>query len=163
MFRKAQSSSHFRAKWILKKFATLVISFALGGSILTGCGSFVDTSFPTGSESSVQTMVETIYGKADLEKYVSNVKLEIRSGILYVSVYDGSTYKTTIEADDITVIKPAEDGQGGTVSTATIMRNQHPVMYFSRSYVQYTLTSKDLSKVDYSPIVKKLYKYNGKI
>lgn len=138
----------------MKKFATLVISFALGGSILTGCGPFVDTSFPTGSESSVQTMVETIYGKADLEKYVSNVKLEIRSGILYVSVYDGSTYKTTIEADDITVITPAEDGQGGTVSTATIMRNQHPVMYFSRSYVEEMNMTKEEVEKKFGPVTR---------
>ena len=86
--------------------------------------------------------------------HVSNVKLEIRSGILYVSVYDGSTYKTTIEADDITVIKPAEDGQGGTVSTATIMRNQHPVMYFSRSYVQEMNMTKEEVEEKFGPVTR---------
>lgn len=88
--------------------------------------------------------------KADVEEYVSAVKLEIRSGILYVKVYDGTTYKTAIEADEITVERP-EPGKG-TVSTATILKDRQVVMYFSRSAVQETNMTKKEVEEKFGPV-----------
>ena len=88
--------------------------------------------------------------KADVEEYVSAVKLEIRTGILYVTVYDGTTYKTTIEADEIYVERP-EHGTG-TVSTAYIKKDHETVMIFSRSYVQETNMTKKEIEEEFGPV-----------
>ena len=66
----------------MKKYAAIIICLAIGVSFLTGCPSPLTSS---------QTVVESFSGPADVEEYVSAVKLEIRSGILYVTVYDGTT------------------------------------------------------------------------
>ena len=81
----------------MKRFAAVLICLALCGSFLTGCGS------ESTSQTTAETVVESFSGHADVEGDVPGVRLEIRSGILYVIVY-GGTYKTTIEADEISVI-----------------------------------------------------------
>ena len=125
----------------MKKYAAIIICLAIGVSFLTGCPSPLTSS---------QTVVESFSGPADVEEYVSAVKLEIRSGILYVTVYDGTTYKTTIEADEISVLRP-EFGQG-TVSTATIYKDHQEIAYFSRSAVQETNMTKKEIEEHFGPV-----------
>jgi hypothetical protein len=124
----------------VKRFAIVLICLALCAGTLTGCGPLFTS----------QTVVESFSGPADVEEYVSAVKLEIRSGILYVTVYDGTTYKTTIEADEISVLRP-EFGRG-TVSTATIYKDHQEVAYFSRSYVQETNMTKKEIEEEFGPV-----------
>ena len=124
----------------VKRFAIVLICLALCAGTLTGCGPLFTS----------QTVVESFSGPADVEEYVSAVKLEIRSGILYVTVYDGTTYKTTIEADEISVLRP-EFGSG-TVSTATIYKDHQEVAFFSRSYVQETNMTKKEIEEEFGPV-----------
>ena len=99
---------------------------------------------------SKQTIVDI--SDADVEEYVSAVKLVIKSGILYVVVYDGSVYKTAIEADSIIVDRP-EFGKG-TVSTAEIRKDNQTVMFFSRSQVEDSnMTQKEVEE-KFGPVIK---------
>lgn len=108
------------------------------------------TSESTTAVASEQTIVEI--SDADVEEYVSAVKLVIKSGILYVVVYDGSVYKTTIEADSIIVDRP-EFGKG-TVSTAEIRKDNQTVMFFSRSQVEDSnMTQKEVEE-KFGPVIK---------
>lgn len=113
----------------MKRLAAILICLVLLGSILTGCS-------PT----------ETISGKADVEESIADWKLEIRSGILYITVYDGTIYKTRIEADEISVLRPTFD-EGGTVCTATLYKDHKEVDIINRSYVDdYNVTEEDLEE-----------------
>lgn len=119
----------------MKRLAALLFSLVLLGSILTGCS-------PT----------ETISGKADVEESIADWKLEIRSGILYITVYDGTIYKTQIEADEISVLRP-ESGRG-TVCTATLYKDHKEVDIINRSYVDdYNVTEEDLEEI-VGPVTK---------
>ena len=112
----------------MKRLAAILICLVLLGSILTGCS-------PT----------ETISGKADVEESIADWKLEIRSGILYITVYDGTIYKTRIEADEISVLRP-ESGMG-TVCTATLYKDHKEVDIINRSYVDsYEVTEGQLEE-----------------
>ena len=124
----------------MKRFAAVLICLALCAGFLTGCGPLTTS----------QTIKESFSGPADVEEYVSAVKLEIRSGILYVIVYDGTIYKTTIEADEISVLRP-EPGRG-TVSTATIYKDHQEIAHFSRSYVQETNMTKKEIEEEFGPV-----------
>ena len=74
---------------------------------------------------------------------VADVTLEIRFGKLYVTLNNGPTYKTSLEADDISALRP-EFGRG-TVSTAYILKDAQTVAVFSRSYVDDSkITKEDL-------------------
>ena len=95
------------------------------------------TSESTTAVASEQTIVEI--SDADVEEYVSAVKLVIKSGILYVVVYDGSVYKTTIEADSIIVDRP-EFGKG-TVVGVNIPTRTYSVYVENHGKVEITLPS----------------------
>lgn len=69
---------------------------------------------------------------------VVDTKLEIRSGIVYVTLHNGETYKTTLKADEIDVYKP-KPGEG-TVVTATILKNHARVAVLHQSYVDEYMT-----------------------
>ena len=124
----------------MKKFAAVLICLVLCAGFLTGCGP-LSTSL---------TVRESFSGPADVEEYVAAVKLEIRSGILYVIVYDGTIYKTTIEADEISVLRP-EPGRG-TVSWATIYKDHQEIAHFSRSYVEETNMTKKEIEEEFGPV-----------
>ena len=128
----------------MKRFAAVLICLALCGSFLTGCGS------ESTSQTTAETVVESFSGHADVEGDVPGVRLEIRSGILYVIVYDGTIYKTTIEADEISVLRP-EPGRG-TVSTATIYKDHQEIAYFSHSYVEETNMTKKEIEEEFGPV-----------
>ena len=133
--------------WQMRRTIVFLTIIALGVSILTGCKS--DTS-ATVALASKQTIVDI--SDADVEEYVSAVKLVIKSGILYVVVYDGSVYKTAIEADSIIVDRP-EFGKG-TVSTAEIRKDNQTVMFFSRSQVEDSnMTQKEVEE-KFGPVIK---------
>ena len=127
----------------MKRFAAVLICLALCGSFLTGCGS------ESTSQTTAETVVESFSGHADVEGDVPGVRLQIRSGILYVIVY-GGTYKTTIEADEISVIRP-ESGNG-TVSTAIIYKDHQKVLSFSRSSLEETYMTKDEIEERFGPV-----------
>lgn len=69
--------------------------------------------------------------------------LDIRSGMLYVILYDGhgSTYRTTIEADDMEVKMP--DWGKGTIMTISIIKDKRTVLQFTRSYVDGHMTKEE--------------------
>ena len=84
-----------------------------------------------------QTIHEDLSGEADVSESVVDVILEIRSGILYVKLYKGPTYKTTIEADEITVDRPdIGSGKGGTIVSAVVLKDHKEVEALDRSYVE---------------------------
>ena len=67
---------------------------------------------------------------------VADVTLEIRSGTLYVTPYKGPTYRTSVKADDIKVLRPdIGTGQGGSMCSASIIKDNCTVATFDRSYV----------------------------
>ena len=129
--------------WHMRRTIVFLTIIALGVSILTGCKS--DTSATV-----ALTIVEI--SDADVEEYVSAVKLVIKSGILYVVVYDGSVYKTAIEADSIIVDRP-EFGKG-TVSTAEIRKDNQTVMFFSRSQVEDSNMTQEEVEEKFGPVIK---------
>ena len=67
---------------------------------------------------------------------VADVTLEIRSGTLYVTPYNGPTYRTSVKADEIKVLRPdIGTGQGGSMCSASIIKDNCTVATFDRSYV----------------------------
>jgi len=91
-------------------------------------------------------------GNTFLVKYVADTTLEIRLGKLYVTPCNGETYKTAIEADDITVVKP-EFGTG-TVVTAYVYKDHKIVATFSRSYVDDHQITRDEIEQEFGPVTK---------
>lgn len=147
--------------WQMRRTIVFLTIIALGVSILTGCKSDTSATVVLASEqtsdtsatvaiASEQTIVDI--SDADVEEYVSAVKLVIKSGILYVVVYDGSVYKTAIEADSIIVDRP-EFGKG-TVSTAEIRKDNQTVMFFSRSQVEDSNMTQEEVEEKFGPVIK---------
>ena len=82
---------------------------------------------------------------ADLSVGVADVTMEIREGILYVTPYKGPTYRTSVEADDISVLRPdIGTGKGGSMCSATVLKDGRTVATFDRSYVD----SSEITKAD---------------
>lgn len=138
---------YIRNEFFKKTFVVPFIVVVISVSILTGCKSDTSATVALASE---QTIVEI--SDADVEEYVSAVKLVIKSGILYVVVYDGSVYKTAIEADSIIVDRP-EFGKG-TVSTAEIRKDNQTVMFFSRSQVEASNMTQEEVEEKFGPVIK---------
>ena len=87
---------------------------------------------------------------------VADVVLEIRGEILYVTLNNGEIYKTKIEADDITVIRPQiGTGEGGSMVYATVLKDGEEVAYLSQSYVAEFMTRKDV-EADLGPLTRVL-------
>ncbi len=82
---------------------------------------------------------------ADLCVGVADVTMEIRGGILYVTPYNGPTYRTSVKADDISVLRPEiGTGHGGSMCSATVLKDGRTVATFDRSYVD----SSEITKAD---------------
>ena len=142
----------------LKRYMALMTVIALGVSVLCGCTP-ADTHVADATAANAvaeadaaaeQSFAESYPGENEVEEYVSAVKLLIISGVLYVEVYDGTLYKTTVEADEISVVRP-EPGRG-TVSTAEIRKDHRTVMYFSRSYVQESNMTQAEVEEEFGPV-----------
>ena len=93
----------------------------------------------------------------DKVDYVADVTLEIRSGTLYVTPYNGPTYRTSVKADDINVVRPdIGTGQGGSMCSATIIKEDRTVATFYRSYVDdHKITRADLEE-DFGYVIRVL-------
>ena len=93
----------------------------------------------------------------DKVEYVADVTLEIRSGTLYVTPYKGPTYRTFIKADDITVLRPdIGSGQGGSMCSATVLKDNKTVATFDRSYVSDIKVTRAQLEEHFGPVVRVL-------
>lgn len=94
---------------------------------------------------------------ADLCVGVADVTMEIRGGILYVTPYNGPTYRTSVKADDISVLRPEiGTGHGGSMCSATVLKDGATVATFDRSYVDSSKITKSELEVHFGHVTRVL-------
>ena len=93
---------------------------------------------------------------------VADVTLEIRFGTLYVTPYKGPTYRTSVKADEIKVLRPdIGTGQGGSMCSASIIKDNCTVATFDRSYVDDSKITKAELEQHFSACSNSTYKRAG--
>ena len=94
---------------------------------------------------------------ADLCVGVADVTMEIRGGILYVTPYKGPTYRTSVKADDISVLRPEiGTGKGGSMCSATVLKDGATVATFDRSYVDSSKITKSDLEIHFGHVTRVL-------